>query len=63
MSHSGEQMSTEKLTAEIKTRVPKEVKKAFEKIAADRHLDVADIAREAYREYLKKQEEQQAHAA
>jgi len=47
-------MSTEPLSANIKTRVPSEVRQAFEKIARDRHLDVADIAREAFREYLAK---------
>lgn len=62
-------MSTQKLEAEIKTRVPKPVKRAFEQLAKERHLDVADIAREAYREYLEKhsvpanKDEQKAVAA
>lgn len=48
-------MGTERLDAEIKTRVPSAVKARFENIAADRHLDVADIAREAFREFLARQ--------
>jgi hypothetical protein len=47
-------MSNELLTAEIKTRVQPQVKEAFEAIARDRHLDVSDIVREAFREFLAK---------
>jgi len=54
MGNNGEQMSTEKLDADIKTRVEPRVKRAFEQLARDRHLDVADVAREAFREYLEK---------
>ena len=43
------------LTAEIKTRVQPSIKKAFEQLAQDRHLDTADIVREALREFLSKQ--------
>lgn len=55
-------MSAEKLTADIKTRVPTGVKLAFEQIAEGRHLDVADIAREAFREYLAKHADEVAKA-
>lgn len=48
-------MSTERLEAEIKTRVQPDIKKAFEDIADARHLNTADIVREALREYLAKQ--------
>jgi hypothetical protein len=54
MGNNGEQMSTERLEAEIKTRVPPAVKRAFEELARNRHLDVADVAREAFREFLAK---------
>jgi hypothetical protein len=54
MGNNGEQMSTERLEADIKTRVAPGVKRAFEELARTRHLDVADIAREAFREYLEK---------
>lgn len=47
-------MSTETLDAQIKTRLPKAVKEAFEQIARDRHLDAADIYRQALREYLQR---------
>lgn len=52
LSHNGEQMSTERLNADVRTRVSPTVKAEFERIAEDRHLDVADIVREALREYL-----------
>lgn len=44
----------EVLDAAVKTRVPKELKTALELIAANRHLEVADIVREAFREYVAK---------
>jgi hypothetical protein len=51
---NGEQMSTERLTAEVKTRVPRKVKKRLEALAAERHLGVSDIAREAFRSFLER---------
>jgi hypothetical protein len=48
-------MSTERFDAEIKTRVENPVKKQFQRLAKERHLDTADIVREALREYLAKQ--------
>jgi hypothetical protein len=45
-------MSTERLNEAIKTRVPRASKRALEQIARERHLDVADIVREALREHL-----------
>jgi len=50
-------MSTEKLEADIKTRVQPSMKRQLESIAASRHLDVADIVREALREFVAKQPE------
>lgn len=47
-------MSTEKLEASVKTRVTPSMKAELESIAAHRHLDVADIVREAVREYVAK---------
>ena len=47
-------MGTECYDAEIKTRVTARQKKQFERLAAERHLDVSDIVREAMREYLGK---------
>lgn len=49
-------MARETFEAEIKTRVPANVKQAFQVIADSRHLDMADIVREAFREYLAKQQ-------
>lgn len=40
------------LTGEIKTRVPETVKRGLVEEAARRELDLSDIAREAFREYL-----------
>lgn len=45
-------MSKERLEAEIKTRVARGVKARFEALAAERHLDMADVVREALREFL-----------
>jgi predicted transcriptional regulator len=50
-------MGTERLDAEMKIRVTPAVKQALVSIASERHLDVSDIAREAFREYLSKQAE------
>lgn len=47
---------SEALTETIKTRVPPWVKRGFKKIARDRHLNPADIQREAFRDYLKRRE-------
>lgn len=47
-------MMTEKLECHIKTRVPEPIKSALETVAVERHLDLSDIAREAFREYLEK---------
>lgn len=54
MGNSGEQMSTETLDEEIKTRVKPSVKKALAHLAEQRSLKLADISREAFREYLEK---------
>ena len=45
-------MGTERLNADIKTRLPRELKEVLERIAARRHLDLSDICREAFREYI-----------
>lgn len=45
-----------KFSEEIKTRVPKLVKRKLKAVADARHLDLSDIAREAYREFLAKPE-------
>lgn len=47
-------MSAERLNAELKTRVPKRYKRELEAIAIERHLTVADVARQALREFLVK---------
>lgn len=49
-------MARETFDAEIKTRVPSTVKDHLQAIADDRHLDMADIAREAFREYIARQQ-------
>jgi len=46
-------MNTEKLEAYVKVRVTPTVKLACEELAAARQLAVADIVREALREYIK----------
>lgn len=51
-------MSAEKLDDSLKTRVSQPVKRAFETLAKARHLDVADLSREAFREYLEKHKDQ-----
>ncbi len=53
MPHCGD-MRNETLDAELKTRVPKEDKKKFRKIATSRHLKVSDILREAIREKIER---------
>lgn len=45
----------EKLDAQIKARVSASVKGQFEALAAERHLDTADVLREALRDYLRRQ--------
>lgn len=45
------QMSAEN-KVQIGVRVPESMKTALEQRAEERHLDVADIAREAFREYM-----------
>lgn len=55
-------MVTEKLDNQIKVRVPAEVKKAFEQLASMRHLDVADVVREALRDFLGNQNGNGNHA-
>lgn len=47
-------MSRERLNEEIKTRVPTEVKIAFDRLAEERHLSQAAVVREAMREYLER---------
>lgn len=47
-------MSKERLDATIKTRVPTPIKAAFDRLAAARNLDAADLQREAMREWLAK---------
>ena len=49
-------MSTATLTDNIKTRVEKNIKKALKSIAAAKHLDVSDIQREAFRDFIAKPE-------
>lgn len=44
-----------KLDEEIKTRVPKPMKQALQQLADERHLTPADLAREAFRQYIKRQ--------
>jgi len=53
--HTVPQMSTEPLAAELKTRLQPSMKRALELIADRRHLDTADIVREALRLYLEQQ--------
>lgn len=50
-------MGTEPLNATVKCRVPGPIKEALDKIAADRHLDLSDITREALREYVSRKGE------
>jgi hypothetical protein len=38
--------------AAIKTRVEKSVREGLEQVANNRNVDLADIARDAFREYL-----------
>jgi len=45
-------MRTERLDAAIKTRVPRRDRESIQRIAEARHLDMADIVRQAIREYL-----------
>ena len=45
-------MSPEQLTADLKTRVSPSVKQDFQRLAESRHLDVADLVREALLDYL-----------
>lgn len=40
------------LVEEIKIRTPKGMREEFERMAAERHLKLADIVREALREYV-----------
>lgn len=47
-------MSTERLKEQVKVRVPRDVKRGLELIAANRHLEMSDIAREAFRQFLAK---------
>lgn len=47
-------MSKRRLNAEIKTRVEKPIKRAFERLARERALDASDLQREALREYLER---------
>ena len=46
----------EPLVEEIKIRAPKGLRARFEKMAEDRHLKVADVVREALREYVEKKD-------
>ncbi len=54
MVHTRGHMGTEVLEKEVKVRVPKEIKRALSKLADERHLDLSDIAREAFRDFLAK---------
>lgn len=47
----------ERLSAEIKTRTTRKVKKDFEKLANIRRLNPADLQREAFDHYLASQQE------
>jgi predicted transcriptional regulator len=51
VEHCGE-MRNDVLDTELKTRVPKQVKKKLREIAVSRHLKVSDILREAFREKI-----------
>lgn len=55
-------MGNERLDAEIKTRVPEGIKSELETIATDRHLDTADIVREALRDFLAKNKPKEGKA-
>lgn len=56
MVHSGARyMRVERFDESIKTRVPRAVKEAFEAEAARRHVDLADVVREAFREWIDRQ--------
>lgn len=50
----GEQMSTVRFPAEVKTRVSDETRQQLEALANHRQLSVSDIVREALREYADK---------
>ena len=45
-------MSKERLTEDIKIRVPPAVKATIARVADGRHLAISDIVREALREYV-----------
>lgn len=56
-------MSTGRYKAAMKTRVETHVKRAFQQLAKQRDLEVADIVREAFREYLAKNDPSQLELA
>jgi len=44
----------ERLIEQIKTRVTKDTKKELKKLAREKKLDVAEVQREAFAEYISK---------
>jgi predicted DNA-binding protein len=56
-------MRTDKRTADVKVRVTVATKEQLEALAGSRQLDVADIVREALREYLGRESERMELAA
>lgn len=48
------QMSRERLSSKVQTRVSDDSKSKLEQIANGRHLDTADVVREAIREYIER---------
>lgn len=47
-------MGTERYDTSVKTNVSTTVKKALQNIADARHLDLSDVTRDAFREYLER---------
>lgn len=62
MGNNGEHMAVERFDASVKTRVPSELKQGLKAIAQRRHLDVADIVREALRELVARELEKASAA-
>jgi hypothetical protein len=52
-------MRDDDLDAEVKTRVPKQYKRKLREIAISRHLKLSDILREAFREKIARDLDQQ----
>lgn len=54
-------MKRDRLTAAIKTRVTEATLAALEEQALARHLELSDVVREAFREYLERHPHQNGH--